>query len=105
HAFKRRVVQVQMRELDLGLRQRIRIDGEVVIVRGDFDFAGVQLLHRMIAAMVPELQLESFAAECKAGELMSETDAKDGLTPHEAADVVHRISAWLGIAGAGGEKD
>ena len=59
----------------------------------------------MIAAMVPELQLESFAAECKAGELMSETDAKDGLTPHEAADVVHRISARLGIARAVREKN
>src|SRR4051812_24343515 len=32
HAFERRVVQVHMRKLDFGLRQRIRIDGEVVIM-------------------------------------------------------------------------
>ena len=66
-AFECLVVQVHVREFDFGLRQRVGIDGEVVVVGGDLDFAGVQLLHRMIAAVVSEFEFESFAAEGDAG--------------------------------------
>src|SRR5215469_10584082 len=68
-------------------------------MRGDLDLARSQLLHRMIAAMVPELQLVGLAAERDAGELVSETYAEDGLASHEAADIVDRVGAGLGIAG------
>src|SRR5690348_1205890 len=70
----------------------------------NLDLAGIQLLHRMIAAMVPEFEFESFAAERKSGELMAEADAEDWLASHEAADVVHGVSTWLGIAGTVREK-
>ena len=39
-AFQRVVVQVDVRQLDFALLQRVRIDGEVVIVRRDLDLAG-----------------------------------------------------------------
>ncbi len=94
-----------MRQLDFGLRQRIGIDREVMIVRRDLDLAGVQLLHRMIAAVMPELQLESFAAQRNPRKLMAQTDAEDRLPSHQPADVIHRIGAWLGIAGAVRQKD
>ena len=45
-AFERVVVEIDVREFDFALRQRIGIDGEVVIVGGDFDFAGVESASR-----------------------------------------------------------
>ena len=41
HAFQRVVVQIDVRQLDFALRQRIRIDGEVMVVRRDLDLARV----------------------------------------------------------------
>ena len=104
-AFERLVVQVYVRQLDFRLRQRIGIDGEVVVVGGDLDFAGIQLLDRMVAAVMPEFEFESFAAERDARQLMSETDAEDGLAAHEAADVIDRVRARFGIARTVRKKD
>ena len=39
HAFERLVVQIYVRQLDFAVGQRIRIDGEVVIVRRDLDLS------------------------------------------------------------------
>ena len=99
-AFERLVVQVNVRQFDFGLRQRVGIDGEVVVVRRDLDLAALQLLHRMVAAMVSELELEGLAAEGDAGELVAETDAEDGLASHEAANVIDGVGAGLRVAGA-----
>ena len=62
HAFERLVVQVQVRQFDFALRERVRIDGEVVVVGGDFYFAGLQPLYWMVAAVMSEFQFEGFAA-------------------------------------------
>src|SRR6202041_2847368 len=64
----------------------------------DLDLAALQLLHRMISAMVSKLQLESFSAERNADELMSEADAKDRHSSHQPPNAVHGIRARLGIA-------
>src|SRR5271157_4347965 len=69
-----------------------------MVMRGDLDLAGVQLLYRMIAAVVSELQLESFSTQRDSGELVSETNSKDRLTPHQAPDVVDCVGARLGIS-------
>src|ERR1051326_4952894 len=71
-ALERVVVQVDVSEVDVAGLERVGIDGEVVVVRGDLDLAGVELLDRMVAAVVSELELERFAAEREADELRSE---------------------------------
>src|ERR1039458_5930094 len=38
HAFVRVIVQIDVRDLDIALRERIRIDAEAMILGGDFDF-------------------------------------------------------------------
>ena len=43
-AFKGVVVQVDVRQLDFALFERVRIDGEVMVVGRDFDFASGQRL-------------------------------------------------------------
>ena len=62
HAFQRVVVQINVRQFDFTLRQRIRIDGEIMVVRRDLDLPRVQLLHRMISAVMSKLQLEGLSA-------------------------------------------
>ena len=105
HTFECLVVQVNVRQFDFGLRQRVGVDGEVVVVGCDLDFAGVELLHRMVAAVMSEFQFESLAAERDAGQLVPETNSEDGLASHEAADVIDGVGARLGVAGAVGEEN
>ena len=97
-AFKRVVVQIDVREFNFTLRQRIGINGKIMIVRGNFNFAGVHLLHRMIAAVVAELELVCLTTKRKTGELMSQTNTEYGHTAHQAANVVHRVGARLRVA-------
>ena len=104
-AFERIVVQVDVRQFDFAIGQRVRIDGKVVVVRRDLDLPGPQLLHRMISAMMSEFQLEGFAAQRNSRQLMTETDSEDWLTTHEAPDRVHRVRTRLGIAWAVREKN
>ena len=99
-AFERVVVQVHMRQLNFVGVDRLGIDGEVVVVCGDFDLSRTQLLHGMIATVVAELQLESLSAERDAGELMPQADAKNWLAPHQSPDGIYGIRTRLGIAGA-----
>ena len=103
--FQRVVIQVNVSFDHFRFFQRIRINGKIVVVGGDLNFSGFKLLHRMVAAMMPELEFERLAAECDARKLMSEADAEDGLPSHQAANVVHCVGARLGIAGAVGEKN
>jgi len=39
HTFQSVVIQIHVGQFNFTLRQRIRINGEVVIVCGDFDFS------------------------------------------------------------------
>ena len=80
-ALERIVVQVDVGQINFALLQRVGIDGEVVVVRGDLDLAGCQLLDRMIAAVVSELQLVGLAAQGEPDELVAEADAEDGTLP------------------------
>src|SRR5438876_640593 len=69
------VVKIDSVHLDLGW-QRIRIDGKTMILRGDFHPARGQILHRLIAATMPELELECFSAKRLSQNLMTQTYSK-----------------------------
>src|SRR6202030_3995782 len=79
HAFERGVVQIHVRQFDFALRQRIGIDGKVMVMRGDLDPAPRPLLDRMIPAVVAEFQLEGLPSERNSGELMSEANSENRL--------------------------
>jgi len=51
-----------MRQFDFALRKRIRIDGKIMIVRGDLNLSGMELLHRVISPVMTELRLLGFPA-------------------------------------------
>src|SRR5579862_7332872 len=85
-AFECLVVQVDMGQLNFAVGQRIWINGKIMVVRGDLDLPGLQLLYRMIAAMMSKFQLECFAAERNPRELMPKANPENWLSPHEPAD-------------------
>src|ERR1700722_17871244 len=64
----------------------------------DLDLAGLQLLYRMIPAVVPELQLEGLPAERDSGQLMPQANSKNRLPTEEPSDRIHRVGARFGIA-------
>ena len=80
--------------------ERVGIDGEAVVLRGDLDAAGAEVFDRMVAAAVAELELVGLAAEGQAEELVAEADAEDRDLADEMADVVLRVRHRLRIAGA-----
>ena len=87
------------------LGQRIFGDREAVVLRGDFDGAGLQILHRMIRAAMAELELERLRAAGQAEQLVAEADAEDRLLAEQAADRADRVVERLGVAGAVREED
>src|ERR1700688_4658702 len=76
-----------------------------MVVGGDFDLARPQLLHRMVAAVVPKLQLEGLAPEGNSRQLMPQADAENRLPSHKPADRIDRIRARLRVAWTVREKN
>src|SRR5439155_11846234 len=76
HAFDGLVVQVDAIDRNPG-RQRGGIDRKAVVLRGDFNFAGLQILHRLVRTAMSESQFECLAAKRLSQNLMSETDAEN----------------------------
>ena len=98
------VVQIDMRKLDRAL-ERVGVDGEAVVLRRDFDLAGGQIFHRLIAAVMTELELVRPAAESEAQNLMPETNAEDRSFADQLLHVLFRIRYRIGIAWAVGKKN
>ena len=62
-AFERLVVQIDVREFDLAGIERIRVNGEPVIVRSDLDLTSRHVLDRLIAAAMSEFHLVSLGTK------------------------------------------
>src|SRR5271156_5113240 len=69
-----------------------------MVVRRDLDLSTLQLLHRMIPAMMSKLQLEGLPTERNADKLMSQTNTKDRHSSHQPPNAVHGIRTRLRVA-------
>ena len=92
------VVEVQVRELagaEVGVPadRLVAVDppaavgrghGEAVVLGGDLDPAGLELLDRMVGAAVAERQLERVEPDGPAQQLVAQADADDRLSPDHA---------------------
>ena len=87
--------------------QAVGIHGETVVHRGDLDFAGGQILDRVIGTVMALMHLGGLAAQGQAHELVTKADAEHGFAGfHELLNGRDGVSAGLGrIAGAVGEED
>src|SRR5512140_548501 len=104
-ALVRSVIQVDMRNLDPGFVQRLRVDGEAVVLRGDLDLAGQKILDRVVPPAMTEFQLEGLPTQSQSNELMTEADAEDRLLADKSLDVLNGNSHCRGISGSVREKN
>src|SRR6185312_804606 len=75
-ALYRLIVQVAVSDFDFRIFERIRIDGETMILRGDFHLAGSAVQDGVIGAMMAEFQFEGLAAKSKPEKVMPQADAE-----------------------------
>ena len=104
HALHGAIVEIDVRDLHIG-REGIRVHGEAVILSRDGHFARAEVLHRLIAAMMPELELEGLPAVGVTENLVPEANAKNGDAAKQVAGGLMGIMEGGGIAGAIAEKD
>ena len=64
---------------------RVGVDGEVVVLAGDLDTAGADVLHGMVAAVVTERHLARVGADGAAEQLVTEADPEDRHTSEQLA--------------------
>src|SRR6187549_1823101 len=80
-------------------RQIAFVDRKAMILAGDEDTAGLEILHRMIRAMVAELHLHGARATREAEQLVTETDAEGRqVRDDQCTDRFDGVVARLGIA-------
>src|SRR6185369_1830906 len=94
-----------MRQFDFAWIQRVRIDGEVVVVSGDLNLAVLQLLYRMISAVVSELELVGLSAESETNQLVSETNAEKRHATDKSTDIVLCVRYGFWISRSVRQKD
>src|SRR5215470_3406569 len=81
------VVEVDMGDFHVIEVQAIRIDGEPMILCGNFDLLPFNIQNGMIAAVVPEFQLVRLASERKAKNLMAQANPEHRLFAKKITDV------------------
>ena len=85
--------------------QRLRLQREVMVLRGDFDPAGQQVPDRVVAAVVAEFQPPALRAGGEAEELVPEADAEERDLARESADCVDRVTERRGVGRAVREEN
>src|SRR5256712_3993141 len=98
------VVEVRVRRLPAERRHRVRFDGEAVVLRGDLDLPGGEVLDRVVGAVVAERQLERAPAGRQAEDLMAEADAEDRHATEQPADRLDQVGHALRISRPVGEE-
>ena len=104
-AFERLIVQIPVRQFDIGGGQRIRVHGKAVIMGRDLDLVGGLVQNGMISATVPEFQLVGFSAKRQPEDLMSQADAENRFLAEELSDVGRLDLERRGIARPVGEEN
>src|SRR6185295_10408630 len=92
------VKQRNVRNFDI-CRQRCRVHRESMVLAGDHDPPGLEILYRMIRAMVTEFHLERSASAGQPKQLVAQTNAKGrhgGI--EQFPDCPDRVVARLGVA-------
>src|SRR4030095_13587281 len=83
-SFDRSVVQVQVRNLEVGCAwNRLWVipicrDREAVVLRGDQDPPSLEVFHGVIPPAVPVRELLGGSAKAECDQLMAQTDAENG---------------------------
>ena len=97
-------VEVRTRVLKQGqtfaVFDRFGFGRESVVLRRNGDFARFDVLHRLIPAAVPELQLEGGSAEGVSDDLVAEADSEDRKFLEQSRDRLVNVGQGRRIAGS-----
>src|SRR5512140_636024 len=104
-ALVRVIVQVEMSDLEFHGIERVRIDGEAVILRRDLECAGQKVFDRVVATAMAELEFEGLAPECQSEQLVPETDPENRLPPEQCFDILDGDAYRGRVAGTVREED
>lgn len=96
HSLDGLIIQAHMGYFSLRRRNSHMV---TMILRRDIDLAASQILHRMIAASMTELEPGSLTAKSQSQKLMPQTDADYRPFPHEGLDGGNLIMEHSGIPG------
>ena len=80
-------------------------DREAMVLAGDGDLAGADVLDRVVRAAVAERQLVGLQAGGAGEQLVAEADAEHGLAVQQRADVLDDVVQRGGVARAGDEEE
>ena len=92
-------------ELRLDPRAGLAGHGEAVVLRGDGDAAGGEVLDRVVGAAVPERELEGLQAGRAREQLVAEADSEHRLADEQRADRVDDVVERRRVARPGHEEE
>src|ERR1044071_5363468 len=81
------VVEVDVRDVHIVQIEAFGIHREAVVLRRDFHLLPLDVQHRMISAVMPELQLVCPASEGESENLVSEANAEHRLLAEKMSNV------------------
>ena len=85
--------------------EAVRVHRVGMVLGGDFDFAGLQIFHRMVAAPVPELQLVGSGAVGQGDDLVAQADTEDGNGSQQLPDRFDGLGHVGRVPGPIGNED
>src|SRR5688500_5071554 len=97
-SFQGPVVQICVCELNLAGLERIGINRESVVLRGDLNASGPNLFDGMIPAVMPEFQFVGPPTKRQPQTLMTKADSEDRGSTNELANVVLSVCDRFGVA-------
>ena len=97
HPLGRVIIEIDLSEFNLPGVQRVRIDAESMILRGDHHLACSEIFDRLIGPSVSEFQFEGLPSESQSKELMPQTDPKDGFLSDQMVNRLNGIGNRFGV--------
>ena len=91
HTLKGFVIQVDMRDLNIRVFDRLHIHTETVVLCSNLYLSCQKILDRMVCASMAELQFKGLSAKGKTQDLMAQTDTKDGIIFYQVSDGMNSI--------------
>ena len=104
HTFNGVVVQVHVSDFHI-IRERFIICGKAVILRGDGDFSGPEILNGVISATMTKLKFISRTSIAMSEDLVTETNTEDGHFADQLLHFVVNVGEGGRVSGAIREED
>ena len=98
HALAGAVIQIHMRHHDVFVGNRVHVHGKTMILGRYVHGFGMQVYHRLVAAVMPEFQFERLPAESLAQDLMAQADPEYRHFIQKGFHRVHYIRKRFGVA-------